>query len=296
VARELVVALAAARPPLLVVSDFDGTLAEISSDPMGSRIEPLARVVLRRLARLANDRPDRLRVAILSGRTAPDVASRVRVGGVAYLGNHGLEIGRLRRGRRAERLATGVDARLRPFADPARRFADAVADRLHRPDWLFIEDKGPSVTFHYREAADPAAAAAAIDRATAGGLVPPGFVRLDGRRMVEFRPAGHGGKGAAMARLIRRHRPGAVLVLGDDRSDAEAFTVVSAARARRRAPIAGLSVAVHGAHETPAEVLAAADVLLASPRDAARLLSALATHLAAELGREEASPAPVRRP
>ena len=55
--------LASAPGPLLVVADFDGTLAEGSRDPGATAIVPLARRALRRLARVAAGRPERLAVA-----------------------------------------------------------------------------------------------------------------------------------------------------------------------------------------------------------------------------------------
>jgi trehalose 6-phosphate phosphatase len=276
-ARDRALALVTARPPLLVVTDFDGTLAPISPDPMGARIEPIGRRAIRRLARLAERRPDRLSVVVLSGRTALDVAGRVRVGGVRYLGNHGLEGGNLARSIRAERLAVAVEPSLAGLVEPATALGEAVAALLGRPEWLFVERKGPTVAFHFRQAPDADSARLAVlaaletaERALGG----TGLAALEGRRVVELRPAGVGGKGAAIARLIESVQPGAVLVLGDDRSDAEAFGVVRAARDRGQ--LSGLAVAVHAGLETPPEVAAAADIELGSPRDAARLLSAVA--------------------
>ena len=282
--RDRAVALTSARPPLLVVTDFDGTLSPISPDPMGARIVPLARLALRRLARLAGQRPDRLSVVVLSGRTSLDVAGRVRVGGVRYLGNHGLEAGALPRRGRAEGLAVSVDPALAGYVAPAEAIARRVAARLGKPDWLFVELKGPSVAFHFRNAPDPDAAREALLRAIeagereAGGT---GLVQFEGRRIVELRPQGSGGKGRAMERLLERQRPGAVLVLGDDVSDAEAFSVVVAAR--ERGALDGLAVAVHGQSETPPQVLAAADAILATPRDAGRLLAAVASAVSASI-------------
>jgi trehalose 6-phosphate phosphatase len=274
-------ALAATNGPMLVVSDFDGTLAPVDPDPMGARIEPIARSALRHLARLEAVRPSRLRVVVLSGRTARDVAGRVRVGGIGYLGNHGLEGGLLPRGVPAERLAVRSDAGLKGFVEPARALGRAVAAALGEPAWLFVEDKGPSVAFHYRAARDPAAALGRIvgavdERFRNHG--DRGFERFDSRRIVEFRPAGAGGKGAAMARLLERERPAAAIVLGADRSDAEAFRVVSAARADGRLG-ASLAIAVHASVDTPLELVEAADLVLATPREAARSLSALAAAL-----------------
>jgi trehalose 6-phosphate phosphatase len=285
-ARRRALDLVAARPPLLIVSDFDGTLAPISPDPMGAFIEPIARRAIRRIARLAEQRPQRLSMVVLSGRTALDVAGRVRVGGVRYLGNHGVESGDLARSSRAEQLEVAVEPALAGWVEPATAIGDAVAALLGPPEWLFVERKGPSVAFHFRAAADLDAARLAVleaiesaERALGG----TGLVSLEGRRIVELRPAGAGGKGEAVARLIASVRPGAVLVLGDDRSDAEAFEIVR--QARERGELSGLAIAVHASAETPREVAAAADVELPNTRDAARLLSLLAGALEREATR-----------
>lgn len=287
-ARARVLALLDAPRPLLVVSDFDGTLAPIVAEPGAARIEPLGRTALRGLARVAEARPDRLVLAVLSGRTALDVAGRVRVGGVRYLGSHGMESGRLGRRAAAGRMRVGLPPELARHAAAAEALAAAVPARLGEPAWLFVEPKGPSVGFHYRAAPDPddardriLDALDAVERAL--GIA--GLARLESRRVVEVRPADAGGKGAAVAGLVAEARPGAILVLGDDRTDAEAFAVVVEHRSGRRRPrIAGLAVGVHGASETPAEVVATADLLVAGPREAARLLAALARALARESG------------
>jgi trehalose 6-phosphate phosphatase len=279
--RRRVLALLNEPSPLLVVVDFDGTLALITSDPLATRILPAGRRALRLLARLAAERPDRIRLVVLSGRAALDVAARIRVGRLEYLGNHGLEGGRLPARTRAEKLVVSVDPSLEPFVEPAARLGSAVAQRLDNPDWLYVEVKGPSVAFHFRQAPDPREALARVDAAIAAvgskqcaQSTMRGLERFEGRKVVEFRPGGAGGKGAALERLLERERPGSVLVLGDDRSDAEAFRVLARERARGR--VTGLAVAVHGAVETPAEVVEAADLLLPSPREAAAVLNSLA--------------------
>ncbi len=89
--RALVADLVAAPAPLLVVVDFDGTLAIGSRDPAAARITPSAQRALRHLAGLGTGVPPRVVVAVLTGRTVADVADRVRVGGIDYLGDHGLQ-------------------------------------------------------------------------------------------------------------------------------------------------------------------------------------------------------------
>jgi trehalose 6-phosphate phosphatase len=261
------------RRPLLVCTDFDGTLSQIVLDPWAAAILPLGRHALRRLAGLPG-----VFVAVLSGRTAVDVAARVRVGNVTYLGNHGMERGYLPRGGRPERLITSVAPASAEAADAAERLGHLLAERLPEP-WLIVERKPPAVAFHYRQAPDVAAAGARV-RALVDELDPDGVLdRFPGRRILELRPPGAIAKGEAFRGLLDEIRPASVFMLGDDTSDALAFAVLREARAAGQTD--GVAVAIQARTEVPPEVAATADIVLASPRDAARFLSALASRLAA---------------
>jgi trehalose 6-phosphate phosphatase len=261
-----------ARRPLLVCTDFDGTLSTIVMDPWAAAILPLGRSALRRLAGLPG-----VVVAVLSGRTAWDVAARVRVGNVVYLGNHGMERGYLPRGGRPEKLQVSVIGASAAEAVLAERLADEVAARIRQP-WLIVERKPPTVAFHYRQAPDVAAAGAqvraVVDELDAGGVLE----RFPGRRILELRPPGAIGKGDAFRALLEEVHPASVFMLGDDLSDALAFAILRAEREGGR--IDGVSVAIQARTEVPPEVAATADLVLGSPKDAARFLSALAARLA----------------
>jgi trehalose 6-phosphate phosphatase len=261
------------RRPLLVVSDFDGTLSKIVNDPWGASILPLGRRALRALARLNG-----VRVVVLSGRTAADVAARVRVGGVEYIGNHGMERGFVPRRGRAERLRAAVDPgdASHEQIHAAERIADELPLLVPEP-WLIVERKPPSVAFHWRQAPDVESARAqvlaAVDQLDPGGVLE----RFPGRRVLELRPPGAVAKGEALEQLVEEWRPASVFLLGDDVSDALAF---SALRRFRAAGVTdGIAVAVQARTEVPAQVLAAADIVLRSPIDATRFLSAIARRL-----------------
>ncbi|CAN5665171.1 hypothetical protein BH20CHL7_BH20CHL7_17480 [soil metagenome] len=273
--------LSAARSPLLVVVDFDGTLAVGSRDPAVAFIHPSAQRALRRLARTAETHPGRLHVAVLPGRTVADVTVRVRVGGVAYLGDHGLQEAWLPRGGRVSAARIRTEPDFERHRDPAEWLAEAVPMELGSPAWLFVERKGPSVAFHVRQADDVAAAHAAVLDAIAAveardGLHDQGLAHYRGRSVVDLRPAGAGGKREAVERLLERHRPGGVVVLGDELSDVDAFEAVCDARSTNPT-LVGVTVAVHaGTRPAPAELVVLADVTLASARRVGPLLAALA--------------------
>ena len=279
------IARLASRPGrLLIVADFDGTLAEGSRDPGAAVIVPLAQRALRRLARVAHVRPERLAVAILTGRTAADVASRVRVGGIRYLGDHGLQAGTFQRGRDPGSVVTTFRVGHEASHAPAEILATRVPEVLGRPPWLFVERKGPSVAFHVRQADDRIAARTAVEAAIAevGHELPEhDLAHYRGRLVVDLRPRTAGGKREAFEGLLADVRPATVVAFGDDLSDADGFAVLHAARDEGRIAD-GLAVAVTGPHGMPDEVRAAADVVLETPYLAARALSAIATGLERE--------------
>jgi trehalose 6-phosphate phosphatase len=276
--------LVAARPPLLVVLDFDGTLAVGSRDPAVAVIEPAAQRALRRLAGIAGAQPERLALAVLTGRTVADVAARVRVGGIDYLGDHGLQHATLARGGHADRLVATTDAAWDVHRDPAETLARGVAAELGSPTWLFVERKGPSVAFHVRQATDVVAARAAVVAAIAviearEGLVDHGLAHYRGRSVVDLRPEDAGGKREAVERLLARDRAGGVLVVGDELSDVDAFEAVIAARSAD-ATLVAFAVAVHGeGRPAPRELLERADLRMASARAVGPLLAGLARRL-----------------
>jgi trehalose 6-phosphate phosphatase len=145
--------------------------------------------------------------------------------------------------------------------------------------WLVVERKPPAVAFHFRTAPDLATASArvsaAIDRLDPDGVLE----RFRGRRVIELRPFGAVAKGEALTTLVEELRPKSVFLLGDDISDAMAFRALRELRARKVTD--GVAVAIQARAEVPAEVLAAADIVLASPVDATRFLSAISRKLTA---------------
>ncbi len=192
--------------PAGLLTDLDGTLAPIVDDPDGSRPLPEAVAALTTLtARLAV-------VAVISGRAPDDARRRLRTDRLLVIGNHG-----------QERLEPGAErAALSPALAQAAEAIHAVLARVPREEGVWVDDKGPSATVHYRSAPDPQAAAeriaAALGDVTAAGLIPAAGAHVVGAACGRRRRQGHGGGAADLAPRAprpggagrRRHRPGHV--------------------------------------------------------------------------------------
>jgi trehalose 6-phosphate phosphatase len=129
-----------ARRRLLVAFDYDGTLAPIVKTPTRTAMRTRTRRALRELAA-------RYPCVVISGRSRRDLLRRLRGLGVAQaIGNHGAEPSP-----RARKLRTRV-----------RLWRRSLARRLRGLAGVTIEDKGLSITVHYRRSPDHGRAREAI--------------------------------------------------------------------------------------------------------------------------------------
>jgi trehalose 6-phosphate phosphatase len=133
---------------------------------------------------------------------------------------------------------------------------------------LPVEDKGLSLSYHYREAADEAAALAELEgvaeRARAAGL----DARW-GRKVLEIRPPVAADKGTAVRILLERAGASLGLYAGDDTTDLDAFAGLAAAGLEHAVRVAVAS------DEGPSELAAAADLVVPGPAALAELLRLL---------------------
>jgi trehalose 6-phosphate phosphatase len=192
------------RTRALFAFDFDGTLAPIVWRPGDAKI---AIGVRRRLARLAK----RVPVVVISGRGVDDLRTRLPVEVQLCIGNHGNE-GFPGAGDATSMRAvcSGWIARLR------EQLADPSAD-----SGITVEDKGVTVSLHYRLARDRAAAAAWLsDRVSE--LTPPPRV-IGGKLVFNLLPPGARTKFEALSELARDEGVERVLFVGDDETDELVF-------------------------------------------------------------------------
>ena len=147
--------------PLVVLADFDGTLAEFNANPAAPMLTDVRREWLRDIAA----QPDTF-VGIVSGRDIANLRRHVQLDHIGYAGNHGLEIELP-----GERFEYPTAAAARPVL---ARITAALAAGLRPYPGAWVQDKGLSLTVHYRRAAVAhhdavtAAVQSAFDAVTAG--------------------------------------------------------------------------------------------------------------------------------
>lgn len=244
-------------PILLVASDFDGTIAPIVADPAKAEADRESIVALRALAAMPQTH-----VAIVSGRALSDLAQRtVETPDLHLVGSHGSE------------FEPGVVVDLDEAAAALLgRLKSELSDIAGTAEGTFVELKPAGLAFHYRNA-DERTAADAIRRIQEGPAAWPGVHVREGKKVIELSVVSTN-KGRAIQRLRQRLGASAVLFLGDDVTDEDAFATLAG-------PDAGVKVG-------PGETRAA--YRIDSTFDASRLLARLTDLRADWLAGAEATP------
>jgi len=238
-------------PRLLIVSDFDGTLAPLVDHPEHAALHPTVPRVLKKLAALH----PRVWLCFLSGRELADLTARIGGGmtGVILGGNHGMELS-----------GAGLDW-THPAGIAARPCLEELAGKLRQAvtdiTGTVIEDKGVALTLHYRRV--PAAKLTALHAAVEAIPLPAGILRHEGKKVIEFRPQLDWHKGQALRRIMQRlGMPSSTVVyLGDDLTDEDAFRVLKST---------GITV-----HIGPPDAHTLARLHAHDPGDAVKFLKAL---------------------
>jgi trehalose 6-phosphate phosphatase len=200
-------------------------------------------------------------VAVISGRDADALAARLPIDDLLFVGNHGLE----ERNGESRLVAAAT-----PFAAPLERAARAIVQlpQVRQPG-VHVERKRAGISVHFRNAADPAQTAASLRPALAR-VAQGEQLELHGGRMVwELRPPLAINKGAVLRRLERTLRPAAIIYVGDDVTDADAFSALKTMN-----EIKTLAVGVRS-DEVPMTTFADCDLMLDGVADTSRFLGEL---------------------
>jgi len=198
---------------LALFLDFDGTLAEIVEHPSQARVGASMRDALGACLRRRDTE-----LAVVSGRGLEGLRKALGMPELVLVGNHGLEI-----------EGPGIERFVHPdtlhFAARLRELARALEQGAEAGVW--IEEKGATLTLHYRGAA-PRLHAAIAERARKV-VRQAGFQARDAICAVEARAPTGWDKGHAVLHVLRaRHGPAwseevRAVYAGDDDTDEDAF-------------------------------------------------------------------------
>jgi len=193
-----------------ILLDIDGTLAPIVEHAGDANVPEGTRHLLIAVARRYG------LVACVSGRRAKEARAMVSVGTISYIGSHGAELLR----------AGWTEPVLDPQVEDWARRIEAFGREVDTPDLrrcrVRLEDKGAIVGFHWRGAPDEDTARAAID-AIAARAEKAGLRTHWGRKVLEVRPPVRIDKGVGVTAFLAGATLRAVLYVGDDTTDVDAF-------------------------------------------------------------------------
>ncbi len=185
--------------------DLDGTLAPIVSRPEAVGPDPRRTGLLRRLVQSTGGR-----LAVVSGRTLPDLDRILEHQATALAAIHGL----------VRRDARGV-VHMSPRPHGVARALVAFRAFAVGHGGLLVEDKDLSVTLHYRQAPELAAAVRAVAEYVAAET---GLVLQPGKMVMELRAPGPDKGDSVRAFMAEPPFVGAApIFLGDDLTDEEGF-------------------------------------------------------------------------
>ena len=182
---------------VLLAFDYDGTLAPIAARPEDAHMRPSTR---RLLASVANVYP----TIVISGRALADVTTMLQSVPLWYVyGNHGLE-------------APGPQ---RQTASDTRGWIAELEPQLTKLG-VRIEDKGHTLTLHFRGVPDREQAVAAIERAVEKL---PDVSVLRGNEALNLLPRNGGNKGEALVTARNIFACQQAIYVGDEDTDEVAF-------------------------------------------------------------------------
>jgi trehalose 6-phosphate phosphatase len=190
----------------LCVFDFDGTLAPIVTQPDEARV-PLG--ILLRLTALSRHAP----IAVIAGRSVTDLQARLGFEPEFIVGNHGLE------GLpQSERFADRYKQLCRDWEE---KLAAELQTQAAFDPAIRIENKGYSLSVHYRLARDQAATRQQMVELFSR-LAPAARV-VAGKCVFNLLPEGAGDKSTALEQLMRTSGATSAIYVGDDTTDEDVF-------------------------------------------------------------------------
>jgi len=203
---------------IILFLDYDGTLSPIADQPSQAVLPSENKELIEHLVK-----NPKFLVVILSGRKLSDIKEMVGIEGVVYIGNHGWEI---------EGSSMHFES-LVPLHVSAmmEKIKYELITQLCEIQGVFVEDKGVTLSVHYRQAAadQEFLVKRIFDYVSMPYRRKNELKSHSGKKVLELKPPIQWDKGKAALWLLRKqeilHGKGEVIpiYIGDDTTDEDAF-------------------------------------------------------------------------
>ena len=213
-------------PPALAL-DFDGVISELKSDPRTAYVDEYC---LNTIIKLTKILPD---ISIISGRSAIDINSKLKLENLTYIGNHGAE--HIKNGQLIRKSPEGIEIMIKSALD----YIKTQTKNIHG---IFHENKTISASIHYRGSKDHKKTKEILSNVLSNT---PNIDKLDvfwGKQILEIRPHSQFNKGYAINHLIESKNIKNIIFLGDDTTDLDAMIEIR--KQRDLGNISGFSIYV----------------------------------------------------
>ncbi|CAH1954724.1 unnamed protein product [Acanthoscelides obtectus] len=199
---------------LALLLDYDGTLSPLVAHPDLAVIPPKTKEILQKLAQVPQ-----IFVGIISGRAVDNVKHLVGLDTITYAGNHGLEVIYPDGKRYNHQLPTN-------FEEDVKKMIQKLEQSVVR-DGAWIENKGPSLTYHYRAA--PTEKKEELAKTARKIMEEANFKIVPAHEAIEARPKVDWNKGKVAVMLLEQkygkqwRKNVKVVFAGDDTTDEDAM-------------------------------------------------------------------------
>ena len=206
---------------ILLLLDYDGTLTPIVETPKKAVISKETKELLQKLSKSPH-----CTLGIISGRSLEDIKNTVGIKDIIYVGNHGLEI----EGPKIK-FESQVSPRLKSVI---RNIAEELAKRFSSIKGVLIEDKGLTLSIHYRlvDKKDMPCFERFFSEVTNTYAVRDKIKINSGKKVYEIKPPVQWDKGKVVLWLMARQQFASgenkvlPVYIGDDVTDEDVFKVL----------------------------------------------------------------------
>ncbi len=193
--------------------DYDGTLTPIVDRPEAAVLDENVRAILNRLK-------SKYPIAVISGRALPDIMGRVNIKDILYAGNHGAQLWD------GKNMVSGTDGPV--DTGILNEFKEKVFSALRDIDGVMIEDKGMTISIHYRNVSRRYREKVAERFRNIADSYTDKFRITTGKEVFEVRPLNVWDKGSAVLWILKNFGNGRTPVyIGDDVTDEDVFKAVN---------------------------------------------------------------------